>query len=75
MAEDDRPTRPPIAGEVLERRLRYVAAGVMLVCVVVLVIASTIGVHVSEVMFGTLVSAILLLLGVAALNRLSGIRS
>ena len=59
----------------LTNRLRYIAVGVMLVMVVLLVIASIAGLHASEVMFATLISAILLLLGVATINKLPGLKS
>ena len=58
----------------LTNRLRYIAVGVMQVLVVLLVIASIAGLHASELMFGTLISAILLLLGVAGINKLPSLK-
>lgn len=78
MADDLQPKDPATEG--LERRLRVIAVGIMLLMVVLLVIVDTFGrllnpdFRVSELFFGTLVSAILMLLGIAGINRLPGLR-
>lgn len=60
--------------EKLVRRFRLVAVSILLAMVVVYVFAQIFitNFHASEVIFGTMISAILLLLGVSGLNWLTG---
>ena len=79
MAGDDiRVPRDP-AEEKLLRRLRLIAGIVILVMIVLLVVADTLGrllispdFHASELILGTLIGALLLLLGIETVNRLPG---
>lgn len=81
MAGDDTPdaTRAP-AEERLLRRLRLIAGGVILTMIVLLVVVDTLGrllinpeFHASELFLGTLIGALLLLLGVEGVSRLPSI--
>lgn len=65
--------------ERLQRRFRLVAVGVLLAMLVLEVVVDLFGrllinpeFRISEVLFGTMLSAILLLLGVAGLERITG---
>lgn len=67
------------AEERLLRRLRFIAGVVILVMIVLLVVVDTFGrlfispdFHASELFLGTLIGALLLLLGIEGLNRLPG---
>lgn len=78
---DDRPTGQPPSDPVeerLRRRLRVIAAIVFLILVAVLALADTFGrsadLHVSEFVFGSLLGALLLVLGVEGAARLLGRR-
>ena len=79
MAGDDRSPSPlPTAAEDrLLRRLRLGSVVVILVCIVFLVVIDPVGrlfidpnFHASELVLGTLIGALLLLLGVEAANKL-----
>lgn len=66
----------------LLRRLRVIAGAVILLMIVLLVTADTLGrllvspdFHASELILGTLIGALLLLLGIEAVNRLPGGRN
>jgi hypothetical protein len=67
------------AEERLLRRLRLIAGGVILVMIVLLVTVDTLGrlyvdpnFHASELFLGTLIGALLLLLGIEGVARLPG---
>lgn len=78
MAGDERP--PASSSDVVDgltRRLRLVVAGVITTLIVILVIVDDLGrlffdptFRTSDFIFGTLIGALLLLLGVETLNRL-----
>jgi len=74
MSGDDRPPDP--LEERLRRRLRFVASVTFLSLIVVLALADTFGrandLHASEFVFGSLVGAFLLVLGVEAGARWLG---
>lgn len=82
MAGDDRDgARPDAAEERLLRRLRLIAGVVILLMIVLLVTADTLGrllvspdFHASELILGTLIGALLLLLGIETVNRLPGVK-
>lgn len=66
----------------LLRKLRVIAGGVILTMVVLLVGADTLGrlfispdFHASELILGTLIGALMLLLGIEGLNRLPGTKN
>ncbi len=76
MSENEQPNRDP-AEERLLRRLRLIAASVVLVMIVLLVTVDTLGrlfvdpnFHASELFLGTLIGALLLLLGIEGVSRL-----
>ena len=78
MTGDERPTRDP-AEERLLRRLRLIAGAVILTMIVLLVTVDTLGrllldptFHASELFLGTLIGALLLLLGIEGVSRLPG---
>lgn len=82
MAGDDPNRAPDPTEDRLLRRLRVIAGIVILVMIVLLVTADTLGrllvspdFHASELILGTLIGALLLLLGIEAVNRLPGSRS
>ena len=68
MSDDDRPSDP--IEERLRRRLRFIAGITFLALIVVLALADTFGrtseLHASEFIFGSLVGAFLLVIGVEA---------
>lgn len=80
MAGNEPPSSPDAiskAEDKLLRRLRYISGGVILVCIVFLVLIDPLGrlfispeFHVSEVIVGTLMGALLVILGIEGLNRL-----
>ena len=79
MAGDERNAPRDPAEERLLRRLRLLAGIVILVMIVLLVVADTLGrllispdFHASELILGTLIGALLLLLGIETVNRLPG---
>lgn len=79
MAGDEQPTRPTTAEDRLLRRLRLIAGVVFLVCIVLLVVVDTVGkvligpdFHASDLFLGTLIGALLLILGIETVNRLPG---
>lgn len=81
MAGDETPGqhRDP-AEERLLRRLRLIAGGVILTMIVLIVVVDTLGrllvdpsFHASELFLGTLIGALLLLLGIEGVSRLPGI--
>lgn len=81
MAGDERPNQPPSAEDRLLRRLRIIAGVVFLACIVLLVVVDTIGkvvigpdFHASDLFLGTLIGALLLILGIETVNRLPGVR-
>lgn len=81
MAGDEQPHRPPTAEDRLLQRLRLVAGVVFLVCIVLLVLVDTIGkvligpdFHASDLFLGTLIGALLLIVGIETVNRLPGVR-
>jgi hypothetical protein len=78
MAGDDRngSSRDPVEERLL-RRLRIVAGVVILLMIVVLVLVDSLGrlfvnpdFHIDELALGTLIGALLLLLGIEGINRL-----
>ncbi len=78
MAGDETPRHDP-AEEKLLRRLRLIAVGVILVMIVLLVTVDTLGrlfidsqFHASELFLGTLVGAMIPLLGVVGITSLPG---
>lgn len=78
MAGDDTPRHDP-AEEKLLRRLRLIAIGVILTMIVLLVTVDTLGrlfvdpqFHASELFLGTLVGAMIPLLGVIGVTSLPG---
>lgn len=78
MAGDDAHRDP--AEERLLRRLRLIAGGVILTMIVLLVVVDTLGrllvdpgFHASELFLGTLIGALLLLLGIEGVSRLPGV--
>lgn len=69
----------PTTEERLLRRLRLIAGAVIIVMIILLVSADTLGrlfidpnFHSSELILGTLVGALMLVLGIEAVNRLPG---
>lgn len=79
MAGGDRPPSdsPPSVVDSLTRRLRVVVAVVITILIVMLVVFDNVGrlivdpnFRTSDFIFGTLIGALLLLLGVEGLNRL-----
>ena len=82
MAGDERGGDPAIdvTEERLLSRLRRISVGVILLMVVLLVVVDTIGrllvpgFHASELFFGTLVGALLMLLGIEGITKLPGLR-
>jgi hypothetical protein len=81
MASDERESRhrDPVEERLL-RRLRVISGAVILVMIGLLVLADTLGrllinpdFHASELFLGTLIGALLLLLGVEGINRLPGV--
>ncbi len=67
--------------ERLLRRLRLIAIIVILAMIVLVVVGDTLGrlyidpnFHASEVALGTLIGALLLLLGIETVNRLPGVK-
>lgn len=84
MAGDDHKAshQPDPAEERLLRRLRIITGVVILTMIVLLVIADTLGrllvspdFHASELILGTLVGALMLLLGIEGLTRLPGTKN
>lgn len=81
MAGDDRrPVAQRDTEEVLLRRLRLIAGAVILVMIVLLVVVDTLGrlyvdptFRASELFLGTLIGALLLLLGIEGVSRLPGL--
>lgn len=80
MAGDDRETPRDPAEERLLRRLRLIAGGVILIMIALLVMVDTLGrlfvdpnFHASELILGTLIGALLLLLGIEGVSRIPGI--
>jgi len=78
MAGDENPRDP--AEEKLLRRLRLIAGGVILTMIVLIVVVDTLGrllvdpaFHASELFLGTLIGALLLLLGIEGVSRLPGV--
>lgn len=79
MAGDDTPRQHDPAEERLLRRLRLIAIGVILTMIVLLVTVDTLGrlfidpqFHASELFLGTLVGAMIPLLGVVGVTSLPG---
>lgn len=81
MAGDERPPSVPadVVEEKLLRRLRLISGIVIIVLIVLLVSADTLGrlfinpdFHASEVIVGTLVGTLIVVLGIEGLNRLPG---
>lgn len=78
MAGDDgKPEAPANVVDSLQRRLRVVVAAVFVVLLVALVVLDSVGrllidpnFRTSDFIFGTIIGAILLLLGVEGLNKL-----
>ena len=80
MAGDEHGTRRDPAEERLLRRLRLIAGGVILTMIALLVMVDTLGrlfidpnFHASELILGTLIGALLLLLGIEGVSRIPGI--
>jgi hypothetical protein len=80
MAGDDRETPRDPAEERLLRRLRLIAGGVILTMIALLVMVDTLGrlfvdpsFHASELILGTLIGALLLLLGIEGVSRIPGL--
>lgn len=78
MAGNEGPQSDP-AEEKLLRRLRLIAGSVIIVLIILLVVADTLGrllvsreFHASELILGTLIAALMVLLGIEGLNRLPG---
>lgn len=83
MAGDERRVDPPrdAAEERLLRRLRLIAGSVILTMIVLIVTVDTLGrllvdptFHASELFLGTLIGALLLLLGIEGVARLPGVK-
>jgi hypothetical protein len=75
---DGKPRDP--TEERLLRRLRFVSGFVILAMIVLLIVVDTLGrlfvdpnFHIDELALGTLIGALLLLLGIEGINRLPGI--
>ena len=75
MAGDDRPRRS--SEDKLLGRLRFIAGAVILLMIVLLVVVDTLGrliidpnFHASELFLGTLVGALMLVLGIEVVSRL-----
>ena len=75
----DEPTRHDPAEERLLRRLRFIAVGVILTMIVLVVTVDTLGrllidpnFHASELFLGTLIGSMVALLGVEGVTRLPG---
>lgn len=81
MAGDDHRSRPKTAAEdELLRKLRVIAGGVFLVCIVFLVVIDPLGrlfldpnFRTSDLALGTLIGALLLIIGIETASRLPGI--
>jgi len=81
MGADERrsgPPRDPVEEKLL-RRLRLIAGVVIIVMIVLLVTVDTLGrllidrnFHASEVIFGTLIGALILVLGIEGISRIPG---
>lgn len=81
MAGDDFPNRDAVEERLL-RRLRLIAGGVILTMIVLIVVVDTLGrllidpsFHASELFLGTLIGALLLLLGIEGVSRLPGVKN
>lgn len=79
MASDEKDGKDPVEERLL-RRLRVISGAVILVMIGLLVVVDTLGrllinpdFHASELFLGTLIGALLLLLGIEGVSRLPGI--